>query len=247
MKQQGLSPDSITYGILIDHLYRVGRKRQAKILIRRMFKRTQCIHAETFLVLARRSFESGRDGRMEKLIAAMLSEGVGVKPVEEVFELLVESRLLRGLAAEAAMTMKRLQTLNDGKITNRITEMMVKHYLDAGQVGEALGVYHRAKICGIEPEESVYAMLLPVVEKHGNKLLHWETESSYRWNVLQEGVFEEQERQAKKKARLMRNLKYTGPKSLYRKIRYMEPEDTDDDYEDTLENKASEPAGSVEE
>ncbi|KAJ8906878.1 hypothetical protein NDN08_003362 [Rhodosorus marinus] len=246
MKQKGLSPDSITYGILIDHLHRIGRKKQAKMVVRKMFKRTECIHAETYLMLARRSFESGRDGRMEKLIAAMLAVGVGEKRLEEAFELLAESRLRRGLTAEAAMAMKRLRTLNDGKVTNRMTEMMIKHYLDAGQVGEALGVYHRAQICGTEPEEGVYAMLLPVVEKHGNKLLHWEIESSYRWNVLEEGVFEEQERQAKKKARLIRDLKYTGPKSLYRQIRYVEPVEADDDFEDTLENDASEPAGSIE-
>mmetsp|Transcript_40810 Transcript_40810/g.161679 ORF Transcript_40810/g.161679 Transcript_40810/m.161679 type:complete len:234 (-) Transcript_40810:111-812(-) len=216
-------------------------------LIRKMFRRTECIHVETYLMLARRSFESGRDSRMEKLIAGMLAEGVGEKRLEEAFELLVESRLRRGLTAEAAMAMKRLRTLNDGKVTNRMTEMMIKHYLDAGQVGEALGVYHRAEICGTEPEEGVYAMLLPVVEKHGNKLLHWEIESSYRWNVLKEGVFEEQERQAKKKARLVRDLKYTGPKCLYKQIRYVEPEEVNDDYDENLENEASEPAGSIEE
>lgn len=180
-----------------------------------MFAERTRINEDVYVVLLRHALDNKDHEEVERLFRE--ERQLRVKYTAETLDIVMESRLARGMEREAEYLIKRLRQVNGGSMTMKSVHLLIRYYSDTSNVGAALKIYHHAKLSGPEPDAVVYEVLKPLVERNNSPLMVKELDESYRWNVLREGQAAEEYRQEKLKKKLDRDLKYAGPQSLRRR------------------------------
>jgi len=217
MRKRGFDPDEDTYTIVLEYLRRSNRSSEMEKWKRNMLEKLDFVGGRPYVVLARMALVNKKHSLVEDYFKEMTTKRL--KFSLAFLEIMIESRIESGDLDGALALLQRVRSVNDRQLTQPIVLSLVEACIKKQRMGDALKVYHLARVCGPEPSREVYSLLLPAVEESGNTLLRRELLRAIHRDVFKHGQRAERERAEANKRRLQAMLKYAGPRTAARHIR----------------------------
>lgn len=153
MPKRGFSPDSYTYGTLINGLCKLGKATEAKKLLMEMEANGCSPTVVTYTCLIRGFCQSNNLDEAMTFLEDMRSQGID--PNVFTYSSLMDGLCKGGRSSEA---MELLQIMiHEHKVPNMITYSTLIHGLcGEGKIGEALEIFDRMKLQGCKPDAGLY-------------------------------------------------------------------------------------------
>eukprot|EP00188_Purpureofilum_apyrenoidigerum_P000813 Plantae.Rhodophyta-Purpureofilum_apyrenoidigerum.ctg14018.p1 GENE.Plantae.Rhodophyta-Purpureofilum_apyrenoidigerum.ctg14018~~Plantae.Rhodophyta-Purpureofilum_apyrenoidigerum.ctg14018.p1 ORF type:complete len:373 (-),score=83.15 Plantae.Rhodophyta-Purpureofilum_apyrenoidigerum.ctg14018:106-1224(-) len=217
MREQGFDPDEDTYTIVLEYLRRSNNESEMEKWKKDMFDKLDYVGGKPYVVLARMALVNHKHELVEDYFKELTRKRL--KFSVPFLEVVIESKIASGDLDGALAMLQRVRKVNNGSLTEPLVLSLIEALLRSQRMGDAMKVYHLARVCGPEPSHEVYKLLLPAVEESGNTLLRKELLRAIYRDVFRHAKRVEQIRTEDYHKRLKAMLRHAGPRTAARNIR----------------------------